>query len=188
MMSAIVAPPALAQSGSALPFGGAETLVFQPPAGWVEVFRDGGAALRVAHLMPEGQDPERWRDMITVQVLKTPQPPTLADLNARAVAVYDAECEDRLGGSMQTGETDGYETGFWTLGCSRNSDSGLGETAFFKAMVGLEGVYIVQRAWQVDPFEPSAGPGIPDEEQRAAIALLQGVTLCLPDSQDHPCP
>ncbi|MBB4287490.1 hypothetical protein [Roseospira goensis] len=188
------ARPAAAQEGpgqggtAGLPFGGAERLVFEAPAGWTAVQRDERDALRVLHLIPEDQDPAAWRDMIAVQVLKTPQPPPLGALHDRAAAGYEADCERSLGGGLQSGETNGYETGFWTLGCSRNTRSGLGETAFFKAMRGLEGIYIVQRAWRTEPFDPTAGPGIAPDQQRAAIALLQQATVCIPDSRAHPCP
>lgn len=190
LMAVAGAPrPVVAQAQQdALPYGGAEMLRFQAPAGWGVVHTDEGEALRVLHMMPEGQQPGDWRDMITVQVLKTTEPPTLAALHARAVASYEADCEQRLGGTPQYGDTNGFETAFWTLGCSRNRRTGHGETAFFKAVRGLEGVYVLQRAWRVAPFDPAAGPGISAEDQRLAVSVLQGATVCIPDSRAHPCP
>lgn len=186
--ASVLAVRAEAQTEGALPFGGAERLVFEAPAGWVAVHRDDTDALQVLHLIPQDQDPTAWRDLIAVQVLKTPQPPALTTLRDRAAAGYAADCDQSLGGDLQTGDTNGFETGFWTLGCSRNTRSDRGETAFFKAMRGLEGVYVVQRTWRTDPFDPAAGPGIAPDTQRAAIALLQGATVCVPDSRAHPCP
>jgi hypothetical protein len=182
------ASAAAQETTAALPFGGAETLRFDPPAGWVEVVREDAAGSRVAHFVPAGQSRADWRDIVTVQVLKTPTPPSLDSLHARATAQYGAACADSRGGALQRGETNGLPTGFWTLGCGLNDRSGLGETAFFKAVRGLEGVYVVQRAWRTAPFDPDGGPGIDPAAQRAAVEMLAGAVVCVPDSTAHPCP
>ncbi|MQX37334.1 hypothetical protein [Roseospira navarrensis] len=171
-----------------LPAGGRETLDFDPPPGWVEVFRDDRPRSGVVHLVPPDQSGADWRDMVTVQVLKTPEPPALEALHARARARYEAACDAVRGGGLQTGETNGLDTGFWTLACGTNRDSGLGETAFFKAMRGVEGVYLVQRAWRTDPFDPDQGPALTAEQQRAAIDRLATAVVCVPDSAAYPCP
>ncbi|KAA5604659.1 hypothetical protein F1188_14695 [Roseospira marina] len=190
----LVALPLLAASGAAaqdtasLPFGGAETLRFTPPPGWTEVYRDAHPDRRVVHLVPAGQSRTDWQDMVTVQVLKTAAPPTLDALHARAQAQYEQACAAPHGGALQRGETNGLETGFWTLGCGHNTRSDHGETAFFKAVRGLEGIYLVQRIWRTAPFDPASGPGIDRGEQRAAIQLLAKAVVCVPDSHAHPCP
>jgi len=192
------APPARAQDPSGttspteLPLGGAETLRFEPPADWVEVFRDDQPSMRIVHLVPPGQTRDAWQDIVTVQVLKTATPPTLETLHARAEERYGAACKDMQGGALQRGETNGLETGFWTLGCGLNSRSGKGEMAFFKAIRGQEGVYLVQRAWRLEPFNPAAGPAagpaIAPDAQRAAIEMLTGAIVCVPGDANHPCP
>jgi len=185
------APSARAQAPSGtteLPVGGAETLRFEPPAGWIEVFRDDQPSMRIVHLAPPGQTRDAWQDIVTVQVLKTATPPTLETLHARAEERYGAACKDMQGGALQRGATNGMETGFWTLGCGLNSRSGKGEMAFFKAIRGQEGVYLVQRAWRLDPFDPAAGPAIDPDAQRAAIEMLKGVIVCIPGDANHPCP
>lgn len=172
-----------------LAFGGRETLRLPPLPDWVETHRGESGGAMVRHLVPEDQagGPD-WRDMITVQVLKTPHPPALASLHARARSTYEESCENVLGGALQRGETNGLETGFWTLGCALNTATGQGETAFFKAVRGLEGVYLVQRVWRVPPFDVATGPGIAPRGQQAAIALLKDAVVCIPESHAHPCP
>lgn len=185
-------PPAAtpAPDPASLPFGGAETLTLAPPDGWTETHRQESGGVRVLHLMPADQDPDDWRDMMTVQILKTADPPTLEDLYARAVASYDAECTHSLGGTLQTGEANGYPTGFWTLGCSHNAGmpGAMGETSFFKAVRGGEGMYVVQRAWRLPAFDAQSGPPIPQEAQQEAIRQLQGAVVCVPGNAAHPCP
>ncbi|MBB4265595.1 hypothetical protein [Roseospira visakhapatnamensis] len=166
---------------------GAETLRFTPPTGWREVHRVERDGLSVRHLVPPAQGGETWRDMITVQVLRTARPPTLEDLHARALAGYRADCDGARGGALQRGESNGYPTGFWVLGCPTNTRTGRGETAFFKATLGEQAVYVLQRVWRTDPFSPGADAGIDAAARREAIALLKAARVCRPGSTAHPC-
>lgn len=164
-----------------------ETLRFTPPPGWRQVHAVERDGLIVRHLIPPGQGGDDWRDMITVQVLRTALPPPLAGLYARALAGYQAQCPDARGGGLQQGESNGYATGFWVLGCPENTQTGRGETAFFKATLGEQAVYVMQRVWRTAPFEPGTEADIDADSRRQAIDMLKAAQVCLSGSTAHPC-
>jgi len=168
--------------------GDTEALRFMPPAGWQSVHQIERGGLMVRHFVPPGQGGDTWTDMITVQVLRTAQPPSLEDLYGRALGSYRADCADAQGGGLQEGETNGYATGFWVLGCPENARTGRGETAFFKAMLGEQAVYMLQRVWRTDPFAAGTAAEIAPDSRQQALAILKEALVCRPGSAAHPCP
>jgi len=175
--------------GTGTPAGaaGVETLRFEPPQGWQQVHQVQREGLLVRHLVAPGQSAATWHDMITVQVLRVARQPTLNSLYARALGGYQANCPNARSGGLQSGESNGYPTGFWILGCPKNTQTGQGETAFFKATLGEQAVYVLQRVWRTDPFEAGGEAAIDAAARSTAIDMLKGAQVCIEGSADHPC-
>lgn len=175
--------PAAAQGAGT----GGETYVFALPDTWRPAERTQQGGAEIMTFLPPGQTLSEWRDMAILQVYEgiTGMPPET--LRERTLESMEAACTDATAGTLQTGTSNGYPSGFWVIACARNTATGKGEVAYFRSLHGQEDLYVVQRVWTMPPFGQTP-PALPAEEKREAVGILSALSACVPGSAAHPCP
>lgn len=177
-----VVPPAAAQGG--------ERFSIQIPKGWKQASRNASGPIETVSYVPDGQSAERWQDMLTIQMVKTPagaQALSPDQLYAQSQSSYEQACDGVKLGTLQSGRSNGYPSAFWVLGCSKVKSAGYGETAFFRTIQGTAALYMAQWAWRVAPFDTTQGPPLLEDQQKEALTTLQSFQVCDPASRQHPC-
>lgn len=175
-------PPATVQTG--------ERYSIQVPKGWQLVNRSGNGAVETLSYVPEGQSAERWQDMLTIQAVRTSagvQALSPERLYAQSQNSYEQACDGVKLGTLQAGQSNGYPSAFWVLGCAKVKAAGYGETAFFRTIQGTSALYMAQWAWRVAPFDKTQGPPLLEDQQKEALTTLQSFQVCDPASPQHPC-
>lgn len=180
---ALAAAGAAAQQATRQP----EVYGFAVPSDWQEVDRAQQQNVDMITFVPQGQTAETWDDMAILQVYRDMTALPAESLRERTVSALRAACADATASDMQTGLSNGYPSAFWATACTRNSQTGAGEIAYFRSLQGNDNLYVVQRVWRTEPFEQEA-PSLPEAEKQQAIAILKALTVCQPGSAQHPCP
>jgi hypothetical protein len=108
--------------------------------------------------LPSGQTLEAWQDRLTVQSF-----PRLRDVSLERYLDSIGQQARRVCDQVQvtgigSGTLNGYPTADMGLYCTRFVESGQGEITLFRVVQGVEGLYVVQRAWRVTPFSLAAPP------------------------------
>ena len=156
---------------AAQPALAAERLVTEPyPGGtWHEVANqsNGGAFIRVQ--MPEGQTPESAQDVLTAQAIPgyRGQP---ADFITRAFTQLGQNCDAVETVGPTTVEEQGRQVAYGRLYCGRQKGHPYGAHVFFKAILGSEALYVVDRDFRTPGSDKPGAPPLPDDQ---AIAFLQ---------------
>lgn len=175
-------PPSAAQSGER------HTIVV--PDGWQMVHQSITGTVDTLSYVPAGQTAERWQDMLTIQVVRSAvgaaalSPDALYD---QTQASYEQACDGVKLGGLQSGDSNGYVSAFWVLGCAKVKTAGYGEAAFFRTIQGNSALYMAQWAWRVSPFDVTVGPPLLADQQKEALETLQSFRVCDPARKEHPC-
>lgn len=188
-------PAAVAQTAAApaVPPGaaqGGERFSVQVPKGWKLATRSSNGPIETVSYVPDGQTAERWQDMLTIQVVRSSvgaQALSPDQLYAQSQNSYEQACDGVKLGTLQAGQSNGYRSAFWVLGCAKVKAAGYGETAFFRTIQGGSALYMAQWAWRVAPFDPSQGPPLLEDQQKEALTTLQSFQVCDPADRAHPC-
>ncbi|GAA0572517.1 hypothetical protein [Caenispirillum bisanense] len=163
-----------------------EVYGFAVPQRWEEVDRSRQQNVDMITFVPQGQSLQGWKDMIILQVYREMTALPAESLRERTVSALRAACDEASAGALQTGLSNNYPSAFWITACTRNSQSGQGEIAYFRSLQGNDNLYLVQRVWNTPPFDSSA-PAVSDAEKQEAIAILRALTVCQPGDARHPC-
>lgn len=156
------------------------------PGGWDAVSTNRGN-IEVIDYVPKGETVTAWRNKITLEVYHEMNTLPLDAILRRAQGQNRDACDGSVEGRFQSGLNNGYPSAFWTLGCKRNRDSGMGETRYTKAIQGNQRVYILTRAWRT-PAYGDEGPDIPKRTIEDAVAFLTTTVACTDGDSAHPCP
>lgn len=156
------------------------------PSGWVEIATNRGN-IEVIDYVPKGETILGWRNKITLEVYHEMNTLPLDAILRRTQGQNRDACEGSLEGRFQSGLNNGFPSAFWTLGCKRNRETGMGETRYTKAIQGDQRVYLITRAWRTPAFDEN-GPEIPKRELDDAMAFLTTTVACTDGDPKHPCP
>lgn len=158
----------------------------QFPAGWEQLSAAPGN-IEVIQYAPGGQSAANWRDAIILEVHHGIKTLPLDALYRRAQSQNRAECDGVVEGQFQSGVNNGFASAFWTAGCKRRKNGGLGETRYTKVIQGADRVYVLMRVWRTAPFGDK-GPDIPQRDIQDAMAFLTSSVVCADGDAKHPCP
>jgi hypothetical protein len=156
------------------------------PNGWTEAATNRGN-IEVLDYVPQGETLQTWRNRITLEVYHELNTLPLDALQRRAQGQNRDSCEGSVEGRLQSGLNNGFPSAFWTLGCKRHRESGMGETRYSKAIQGNQRLYILTRAWRTPAFGDD-GPEIARREIEDAVAFLTATVVCADGDANHPCP
>jgi hypothetical protein len=156
------------------------------PAGWKDVTTNRGN-IEVLDYVPANETVTAWRNKITLEVYHDMTTLPLDALYRRMQGQNRDACQGTVEGKFQSGLNNGYASAFWTLGCKRNRETGVGETRYSKAIQGDARVYILTRAWRT-PAYGDEGPNVPRRELEDAMAFLTTAVACVDGDTTHPCP
>lgn len=166
---------------------GQERFEVPRPPGWKLSLSLTWPDLRMLEYLPPGQTLEAWQDRLTVQAF-----PRLRDVSLERYLDSISQQARRVCDQVQVtgvgaGTLNGYPTAQMALYCTRFVESGRGEITLFRAVQGVEGLYVVQRAWRVAPFSLAALP-IGPQVIAQWTEYLRSITVCHPAIPAHPCP
>lgn len=156
------------------------------PAGWKDVTTNRGN-IEVLDYVPATETITAWRNKITLEVYHDMTTLPLDALYRRMQGQNRDACQGSVEGKFQSGLNNGYASAFWTLGCKKNRETGVGETRYSKAIQGDARVYILTRAWRTPAFDDQ-GPDVPRRELEDAMAFLTTSVACVDGDAAHPCP
>ncbi len=137
---------------------------------------------------PPGQSAESWGEAVVVRVHNgmTVTPPDV--FLSTIPTQLEETCQGLRASKTQKGRINGYAAAFQFLECPLNSQSNRGEVVMSLAIQGVSALYVVQRAWQIDPFPNAQTPPIPQQTLDAAVTYLHSTKLCSTAApQAHPC-
>jgi len=157
----------------------------QFPVGWVEAFSRGGDQEMIEYV-PPGQTASNWQRKIIVEVYHKFENLPLDTLQRRAASQNRDSCKGVVEGKFQSGVNNGYPSAFWTLGCKRDKQSGLGEARYTKAIQGSGGLYMLTQVWRTPPYDTV--PNISAQEIEGVMTFLTSSVVCDPDLKKNACP
>lgn len=179
---AALALPAAAQQG---PSG--ERLLMSPPPGWTPMPTQRGDKVATTRILPPGQTPENYSEMLTVQVYPGKEGDARGYVES-VLAYSRANCEQVGPSPVSEASINGYPMASVTVACTKGKSTGAGGFALVQAIRGTDALYVVQRLWRGKPFSPDQPLPVPREMLQDWSAFGRTVGLC--DSRDnrHPCP
>lgn len=156
-----------------------ENLIAAPPPGFKVGLRQTQNDVDITEWIPAGQTIKSWTEMLTVQTfhaLKVAPDRFMDDVERR----WRAACPGAgFAQPLAKGAENGYPALIWILDCPRNPLSGQPEITWFKAMLGNDNFYVVQKAFK---FTPSK------EQIDRWVGYLKSVTICDSRLPDRACP
>lgn len=167
--------------------GNGEVYIAGLPAGWGLGFQESTEIGHHLEWVPVAQKSEDWRDMIAYQLF-----PKLIDLApdiflSKMADHYSESCEQVLATDIEGTPSNGYPGALRVLACTRNKVTGLGEVTLFRAVMGEQAFYVVQRAWRMEPFAAGTIPITPDQLDAGRKVIEYGVP-CRNNNNKRPCP
>lgn len=149
-----------------------ERLVLGPyPGGpWREVVNQSKGLAFVIEQLPVGQTPENFHDVITAQSIPGFQG-TPAAFISRAFVQYGADCEtvETRGPTIDVEQERAVAYGQFY--CGRQKGEAYGVHIFFKAILGNNGLYVVDRDFRTQPSPHASVPAF--DNSKDAIAFLE---------------
>jgi hypothetical protein len=117
--------------------------------------------------------------MITVQTYRVSPSVTQTQFLQRVAAGWMKSCPETPVQKIISGQTNGYPVSMLLLSCPRNARTGKPETTAFRAILGNDALYLIQRAFR----------SVPQPDQLAAtMKFLGAVSVCDVERLGHPCP
>lgn len=193
LLGSAMTTPATAQGSAAtgdtvvLQGGAGEVYIAGLPQGWSLGFQESTEIGHHLEWVPAGQPPKDWRDMIAYQLF-----PKLVGLSpdqflAKMADHYADSCEQVLATDVEGTPSNGFPGALRVLACTKNKVTGLGEVTLFRAVMGEQAFYVVQRAWRTDPFPPESIPVTGDQLDDGRKLIEYGVA-CRSQTTKRPCP
>ncbi|HEY5412089.1 MAG TPA: hypothetical protein VIJ94_15310 [Caulobacteraceae bacterium] len=152
----------------------AERLVLEPYPGppWYDVINQTSGGTFVREQMPQGQTPEDPHDILTAQSVPGYRGQPSAFIST-AFADLSKNCE-----TVETvGPTSALEQGrpvaYGRLYCGRQKGQTYGAHIFFKAVLGSDALYVVDRDFRTPGSDKPGAPTFAAGQQDQAIAFLK---------------
>lgn len=167
--------------------GGGEYYIAGLPAGWVRQGRVARQGVHHEDWLPARQTLTTWTDRITLQIvpeLAGKAPRTFLD---QITNLRGEICDSVFATEVETGNLNGFPTGFRILACTRDERTGTGVIAALRVVAGGQALYVSQRVFQVAPFAAGALP-ISGAVLEAARAAIEYGFPCRRGDPQRPCP
>jgi hypothetical protein len=186
------APPAAQGAASdaaaiAVPEAG-EHLLAAAPDGWQQIFHADRPGTRLVEYVPPGSPADDWTEKVAFESFSgdpLPHPTVMLDGLARDQALT---CERFSDHATFDGVENGYPTAVRLLVCPLNPLTRAGQVTLVKAIRGDEHFYVVSRAVRVPPIPAEGDTPLPPKTMAEWSLYLRAISLCAPDSTEHPCP
>jgi len=177
-------PPISADSTTA---EAGETLIAQPPAGWLQINATNTRNIRSAQFIPDDESDENWTRKITFEsLLESPLPDPIEFIEILNTG-QNSRCGTYEAFPTFTGFENGYETSVYLLICHNDRQAKQSEVTMIKAIKGNDFFYVITRTKTAPPV--TEGAIAIEEEVVAAWSLyLRSITLCDSTREAHPCP
>lgn len=132
----------------------ADRLIAPTPRGFGPlVARAGSAASTVRELVPIGEGPGNWRQMITIQSIDGQAYTNPAAFLRSFGESYVNACPNAQHTNILNGAVEGRSTSALVLTCPSGHDGGPTETTFVKCLQGVKFLYVVQFALRGETTE-----------------------------------
>ncbi len=188
MMRFVVLWLLLVQIAWAQQGGGVEQLFLMPPPGWTVGFHDQKGAVELTELLPPGQSPKNWSEMLTVEMIQGKPAMDVQTTLTQRLDIIHQGCEDVGAGPPQLSVENGYDTGLRAFACPRSKQWSKGELSLYKVILGRSRTYVISRAWSGEPYAKDKLPPLPQQTTDAWLAFMKNVILCDSGDRLHPCP
>jgi hypothetical protein len=155
-----------------------ENLLVKQPPGYKVGFHTEKNNMVMTEMVPTAETVENWTEMVTIQVfhgLKIP-PDQFRD---GMVKQWTAACPAAQSAPVASTVESGYQVSVWVLSCANNPATGKPENTWFKAMLGNDSFYVVQKAFK---FTPSK------DQIVQWTNYLKAVQVCDSRLPDRACP
>ena len=162
---------ALGLMASAAAASAEERLVLEPyPGGpWYDVVNQSGPGGFLRERMPQGQTPQNPHDILTAQSRKGYRGSPSGYISLAFSQLKDAcETVETVGPTLT--EEAGRQVAYGRFYCGKQKGQPFGAHIFFKAILGSEGLYIIDRDFRIPPSEHPSAPTLPEDQ---AVAFLQ---------------
>lgn len=181
-----LAPAALAE----------ERLVLEPyPGGtWVDVVNQRSGAAFIHEQIPQGQSPDTATDVLTAQSVPGfhGQP---SEFIASAFTQFGQNCESVATIGPTSTEEQGRLVAYGRLYCGREKGQTYGAHIFFKAILGSDALYVVDRDFRTPSSDKADETTLPEDqaiaflkaEAEATKYLTNQVYVCDPVFPDPKC-
>lgn len=177
LLGVAVAAPAAEES---------EQLLFAEPDGWHEVYTGLEKNLATSEYVPEGQDDENWREMLTVQVVVGEGDANPENMLSRIAAHLAKQCPEFDVQPIELGGVGEYPTLAVIMRCGRNPDSGTGEFTLLRGIAGKENFYLLQKSWRIEPYALDGPSPVSLDERKLWLGFLAYLRLCDPGREECP--
>jgi hypothetical protein len=155
-----------------------ENLLVTKPDGYIVGFETKKNTMTMQEWVPTGQTVENWTEMLTVQVFHglkvTPQ-----QFQDNMVQRWKTACPDSSAATIASLTERGYVAQLWLLQCPNNPETKKPEDTWFKAILGNDSLYLVQKAFKFDPSK---------EQITQLMSFLRSVEVCDTRLPDRACP
>ncbi|MFD2204928.1 hypothetical protein [Kiloniella antarctica] len=166
--------------------GNGEFFMAAIPDGWQALPRVTEVQQTSAEWLPMGQTVENWTDMITVQVFPGWAEGDVSVFLDELADIYKKNCEVSGATPPLKDQVNGFLTGFRLINCTRDLTRNSGEVSLFRALIGKNAAYLIQRVFRVPEFEIGAKP-VTDEVMVKAFGSISSIGACQLNSQQYTC-
>lgn len=156
-----------------------ENLLIEIPKDYKLGFETKRENMIIAEYVPIDQDVSNWSDVLTAQIFLGLKPPSVKAFQAVGQGMLVKSCQDAKFMDIWQGQENGYAALVWIQLCPHNEKTKRMELTYLKAIQGNDSLYLVQKAFKVDP---------PKEDQLKWVNFLKTVLVCDTRASEHPCP
>lgn len=165
----------------------AEGLLFVKPDGWHEVYTGREGALSTTEYVPNAQNAENWREMLTVQILLEEPEADPDKLVSNVVRHLTGSCPALELQPIDLGGTsEAYDSVTVMLACGKQPETGHGDFSILRGIAGKENFYLLQKSWRLEPYDVKDDPPVSLEARKFWLSYLAYLSVC--DPTDAPCP
>lgn len=163
----------------------AERLQVPQLSGWKEVVRVTDRAGEASELIPESENAENWTRRVTIQAFRG-VPLSASGFLEQVVQKTAEVCDGATAGPVSLGKVSGTEAGTRTVACGRYKGDGRGSFTLHYVIRGRDALYVVNRVWRGEPFNPAAMP-ISAAELSEWTDFVNAIELCDGRDPNRPC-
>ena len=149
----------------------AERLVLEPYPGppWHDVVNQTNGKVFVREQIPQGQSPDSPSDVLTAQSVPGYRGVPAAFVS-NAMTDLSRNCESFETVGPTPGEEQGRQVAYGRLYCGKQKGQPNGAHIFFKAILGSEALYVIDRDFRIPASEHPSAPALPEDQ---AVSFLQ---------------
>lgn len=162
-----------------------ERLQIPQMPGWKVIANIADRAGESTDLIPAGETPETWTRRITIQAFRG-VPLTVPAFLEQVVQRTAEVCDGATAGPAALGKVSGLDAGTRSVACGRYKGDGRGTFTLHYVIRGREALYVINRMWRGEPFNPSTTP-IAADELRDWTDYVDAIEVCDGRDPARPC-